>query len=44
MSEKKATLEFDGKTRDIETLTSFMWVAMDQLVSQLAKMKYMFGC
>ena len=27
----------------VETLTSFMWVAMDQLVSQLAKMKYMFG-
>lgn len=27
----------------VETLTSFMWVAMDQLVSQAAKMKYMFG-
>ncbi|MCX8251567.1 MAG: pyruvate dehydrogenase complex E1 component subunit beta [Dehalococcoidia bacterium] len=27
----------------VETLTSFMWVAMDQLVSQAAKMRYMFG-
>ena len=27
----------------VETLTSFMWVAMDQLISQLAKMKFMFG-
>ena len=27
----------------VETLTSFMWVGMDQLVSQAAKMKYMFG-
>ncbi len=27
----------------VETLTSFMWVAMDQLISQAAKMKYMFG-
>jgi pyruvate dehydrogenase E1 component beta subunit len=27
----------------IETLTSFMWVGMDQLISQAAKMRYMFG-
>ena len=27
----------------VETVTSFMWVAMDQLVSQAAKMRYMFG-
>ncbi len=27
----------------VETLTSFMWVGMDQLVSQAAKMPYMFG-
>ncbi|MBO83620.1 MAG: alpha-ketoacid dehydrogenase subunit beta [Actinobacteria bacterium] len=27
----------------VETLTSFMWVAMDQIISQAAKMKYMFG-
>ncbi len=27
----------------VETLTSFMWVAMDQLISQAAKMRYMFG-
>ena len=27
----------------VETQTSFMWVAMDQLVSQAAKMRYMFG-
>ena len=27
----------------VETLTSFMWVGMDQLVSQAAKMRYMFG-
>ena len=26
----------------VETVTSFMWVAMDQLISQAAKMKYMF--
>ena len=27
----------------VETLTSFMWAAMDQLISQAAKMRYMFG-
>ena len=27
----------------VETVTSFMWVAMDQLISQAAKMRYMFG-
>ncbi len=27
----------------VETLASFMWVAMDQLISQAAKMRYMFG-
>lgn len=27
----------------VETLSSFMWVAMDQLISQAAKMRYMFG-
>jgi len=27
----------------VETLSSFMWVGMDQLVSQAAKMRYMFG-
>jgi acetoin:2,6-dichlorophenolindophenol oxidoreductase subunit beta len=27
----------------VETLTSFMWVGMDQLVSQASKMRYMFG-
>ena len=27
----------------VQTLSSFMWVAMDQLVSQAAKMRYMFG-
>ena len=27
----------------VESLSSFMWVAMDQLVSQAAKMRYMFG-
>ena len=27
----------------VETLASFMWVAFDQLVSQAAKMRYMFG-
>jgi pyruvate/2-oxoglutarate/acetoin dehydrogenase E1 component len=27
----------------VETLTSFMWVAMDQIISQAAKMRYMFG-
>ena len=27
----------------VGSLSSFMWVAMDQLVSQVAKMKYMFG-
>ena len=27
----------------VETVTSFMWVAMDQLISQAAKMIYMFG-
>ena len=27
----------------VETLTSFMWVGMDQLISQAAKMRYMFG-
>jgi len=27
----------------VESLSSFMWVGMDQLVSQAAKMRYMFG-
>jgi len=27
----------------VETLSSFIWVAMDQVVSQGAKMRYMFG-
>lgn len=27
----------------VETVTSFMWVGMDQLISQAAKMRYMFG-
>ena len=27
----------------VETLASFMWVGMDQIVSQAAKMRYMFG-
>ena len=27
----------------VQSLASFMWVAMDQLVSQAAKMRYMFG-
>ena len=27
----------------VESLASFMWVGMDQLVSQAAKMRYMFG-
>ena len=27
----------------VESLSSFMWVAMDQLISQAAKMRYMFG-
>ena len=27
----------------VQSLSSFMWVAMDQLVSQAAKMRYMFG-
>lgn len=27
----------------VGSLSSFMWVAMDQFVSQVAKMKYMFG-
>ena len=27
----------------VQSLTSFLWVAMDQLVSQAAKMRYMFG-
>lgn len=27
----------------VETSSSFMWVGMDQLVSQAAKMRYMFG-
>ena len=27
----------------VETLSSFMWVGMDQIVSQAAKMRYMFG-
>ena len=27
----------------VESLSSFLWVAMDQLVSQAAKMRYMFG-
>ena len=32
-----------GSRPIVETLTSFMWVAMDQLVRQAAKMRYMFG-
>ena len=32
-----------GSRPIVETLTSFMWVAMDQLISQAAKMRYMFG-
>jgi len=27
----------------VQSLTSFVWVAMDQIVSQAAKMRYMFG-
>jgi pyruvate dehydrogenase E1 component beta subunit len=27
----------------VESLASFMWVAMDQIISQAAKMRYMFG-
>ena len=27
----------------VESLSSFMWVGMDQLVSQASKMRYMFG-
>jgi len=27
----------------VQSLTSFLWVAMDQLISQAAKMRYMFG-
>ena len=27
----------------VETVTSFLWVGMDQLISQAAKMRYMFG-
>ncbi|MCH7625078.1 MAG: alpha-ketoacid dehydrogenase subunit beta [Chloroflexi bacterium] len=27
----------------VQSLSSFMWVAMDQIVSQAAKMRYMFG-
>lgn len=27
----------------VQSLSSFLWVAMDQLVSQAAKMRYMFG-
>ena len=32
-----------GSRPIVETLTSFMWVAMDQLISQAAIMRYMFG-
>ena len=32
-----------GSRPIVETLTSFMWVGMDQLISQAAKMRYMFG-
>ena len=32
-----------GSRPIVETLTSFMWVAMDQMISQAAKMRYMFG-
>ena len=32
-----------GSRPIVETLTSFMWVAMDQLISQAAKMRYMVG-
>ena len=32
-----------GSRPIVETLTSFMWVAMHQLISQAAKMRYMFG-
>ena len=27
----------------VETVTSFIWVGMDQMISQAAKMRYMFG-
>ena len=27
----------------VETVTSFLWVGMDQLISQASKMRYMFG-
>jgi pyruvate dehydrogenase E1 component beta subunit len=27
----------------VETVTSFLWVGMDQMISQAAKMRYMFG-
>ena len=27
----------------VQSLASFMWVAMDQMVSQAAKMRFMFG-
>ena len=27
----------------VETISSFFWVAMDQIISQAAKMRYMFG-
>lgn len=32
-----------GKRPIVETVSSFMWVAMDQFISQAAKMRYMFG-
>ncbi|MBA31316.1 MAG: alpha-ketoacid dehydrogenase subunit beta [Chloroflexi bacterium] len=32
-----------GKRPLVETVSSFMWVAMDQFISQAAKMRYMFG-
>ena len=27
----------------VQSLSSFMWVAMDQIISQAAKMRFMFG-
>ena len=32
-----------GKRPLVETVSSFMWVAMDKFISQAAKMRYMFG-
>ena len=32
-----------GQRPIVETVTSFFWVGMDQMISQAAKMRYMFG-